>query len=486
MKKITFLFTLIFSTTLTFAQVVLSEDFEGGTVIPTASGWTNDDILGNGDTWAIESSGEAALAGAGNTLVFTAGGAVGNYASFNSDGSSNNGLPEEVALVSPVFSCVGLTQVTLQYNYLFAGNFGGSGFVEVSSNGGLTWTTIDTYTADGYDGGTVTSDVSAQLAGQANSQVRFRWTGDFSVAFYVDNVSVFQCTVNQPNAVTSAISPANGATNVDINYGATTNNIGPFEWNPGAGGDPADSFNISLGTDPAGTNIGTISGFPSGNSINFNWQPNTTYFWFIQAVNCDGATDGTVFSFTTSACTDIAPPSAVTTPVPADGATGVTINADGNALDFSWNSVDPGANFTLNLGTTNPPTQAFDNFANGGTITGLAENTTYFWSVDPINCFGATTGAVWTFTTGLALSVTQEEAVIFRAYPNPTGDILNIKGANEIDNVSVFNLLGQNVKSFGKADIVNSSISLADLSDGLYIVRISVGDKTQTIRVTKK
>jgi len=482
MKKITILIALVFSSSLMFSQIVLNEDFESGATLPT--GWTNDDIAAAGDAWIIETTGEAALAGAGNTLVYTNGGAVGNYASFNSDATSNNNLAEEVALVSPTFDASALTQLTLSYNHLFAGNFGGNAFVEVSTDG-ASWTQVASYSGDGYQGGAISLDVSAELAGKASAQVRFRWTGNFSVAWYVDNVSVFECTVVAPDPV-SAIAPANGAIDVPINYGTTTNNIGPFEWMPAATGDPADSYNVSLGITATGDDIGTIPGFPIGNSINYTWQPNTTYFWFVEAVNCSGVTPSAVFSFTTEACTETAAPAIVTAPTPADAAVDIVIDAnDGNSLVFSWTG-DPDADFTLNLGTADPPTQAFNNFDNGGTISGLVENTTYFWSVDAVNCFGNTTGTVWSFTTGAALSVEENNLNTFIAYPNPTSDILNIKSSVEIDEISVFNLLGQKVAIFEKNEIIDSSINISELKSGLYLVRISAGDNTETIRVTKK
>ncbi|NRD19388.1 T9SS type A sorting domain-containing protein [Winogradskyella eckloniae] len=485
MKKITLLLALVFTSSLMFGQVVLSEDFEAGLTLPT--GWTNNDIAANvnNEIWTFETGGEAALLTAGNTNVYTSGNCDGNYAAFDSDGYGNNSTAEEAALESPVFDCSSLTSVTLGYSHYFAGNYGGIGYVEVTTDG-ITWTTVETYSGDGYDGGTINLDVTTELAGATTAQVRFRWTGDWAVAWYVDNVSVYQCTVASPNAVTAAIEPADAATNVEINYGTTVNNLGPFDWTPSSTGDPADSYNLNLGITAAGGDLGTITGFSSGVSINYDWEPNTTYYWSIDAVNCNGVTAGPIWSFTTEACNETAAPSPATAPSPADAATAVPLEAPDSSYSFSWTAASPDDSFTLNLGTTNPPTQSFENFANGGTITGLAVSTTYYWSVDVVNCFGITTATnVWSFTTDATLGIEDNTLQSFGVYPNPTSGLLNIKSSQDVDNVTVFNLLGQSVATFSKNEITNSSIDMSDLSQGLYLVKITSGDNTQTIRVTK-
>ena len=261
----------------------------------------------------------------------------------------------------------------------------------------------------------------------------------------------------------------------------------PFEWTPAATGDAADSYNISLGTNIAGDDIGQIDGFDIGNSINYSWAPNTTYYWFIEAVNCAGVTASPVWSFTTSACTETAAPAAATTPSPANGASNVAVNVDGNRVFFSWTENATGANYTLNLDTENPPAlNTFNDFENGGAITGLQLNTTYYWSIDAVNCFGTTEGPVWSFTTDASLSTNDVALETFSAYPNPTTGLLNIKSKTDVDNVTVYNLLGQSVASFNKNQIIDSTVNLSELSEGLYLVKITSGDKTQTLRVTKE
>jgi hypothetical protein len=388
MKKITFLLFLIClcSINFSFSQVVLSEDFEGGLSLPT--GWTNTDIPGNGEVWTFDTGGEAPLFTAGNTFLYDPAGMAGNYALFNSDAYGNNGTAEESALESPVFDCGSLTNVTLRYNHFFLSGFGGQGLVEVFD--GSSWQTVIDYSApaipqDDFVFGTVELDVSAELAGVTNAQVRFRWVGDWSYWWAFDNVEVFQCTVGAPAPVVSPM-PMDGATNVAL--------------------------------DNSDTN------FP--NRLFFNWT-----------------------------------------------------NGPG----------DPGTSYTLNLGTQNPPTDnSFSGFPNGDFIFGLAYDTTYFWSVESINCAGTSISAVWSFTTEQdpVLSIGDSAIDTISLYPNPTENIVNIKTNFDLDSVTVFNLLGQSVAVFNKDSLSNKSFDISNLEDGLYMVELTIGDNRETFRITKK
>lgn len=482
MKKITLLLFTIVLSSVSFSQVVLSEDFEAGLSLP--AGWTNNDIAGGGEVWTFSDSVETPSAFTTPNTYMTSAGMIGNYAIFDSDGYGGS-IAENAALESPVFDCSSLTSITLSYDHFFTEGYAGEGHVEVFN--GTTWVEVATYnttTVTDYDLGYIELDVSTELAGVTNAQVRFRWVGDYSWWWAVDNVSVYQCTVTAPNQAT-VVAPLDGAIDVPITYGVD-NSVGPFEWADAATGDPASSYNINLGITAAGNDIGTIAGFASGGTILYDFQPGTTYYWSVDAVNCAGVTAGTVWSFTTTACTETVAPTAATTPVPADASTGVILAGPNGSLTFNWTAANPNDFFTLNIGTANPPTQAFDDFENGGTITGLAVSTTYYWSVDVVNCFGTTTGPVWSFTTDAALSVDDNTLETFKVYPNPTSDVLNIKHTQDIDNITVYNLIGQDMMSFSKNDIIDSAINISDLPKGLYLIKISSGEKSETLKITKK
>lgn len=294
-----------------------------------------------------------------------------------------------------------------------------------------------------------------------------------------DTETTIQCTTctcdftSAPSCVTE-ISPVNNEPSATVGPGGAVT----FTWNE----DPdATSYELLINGFSQGSRASgiTFTGFEYG----------TSYTWSVVPSNCVGTATGCpTWSFTTESCTETSAPAvSASSPVPADAATGVAIQGPDGAYDFNWTGTgNPEDSYTLNIGTTNPPAQPIPGVEPGETITGLAVSTQYFWSIDAVNCFGSTPGPVWSFTTAASLSVDENELAAFSVYPNPTSGLLTIKSPKEIDNVEVFNLLGQNVSSFKGDSISNNSIDLSDLSKGLYLVKISSGDKTQTIRVNKE
>lgn len=73
----------------------------------------------------------------------------------------------------------------------------------------------------------------------------------------------------------------------------------------------------------------------------------------------------------------------------------------------------------------------------------------------------------------------------FKAYPNPVVDVLNLSYTQEISNVAVFNLLGQQVltKTIGATD---ASVDMSSLAGGTYLVKVAVDNQVKTIKVIKK
>ena len=189
------------------------------------------------------------------------------------------------------------------------------------------------------------------------------------------------------------LAPADAATLVDVDQ--------DLSWTNGDSQCPGltATYDVYFGTT-------STPPFDHDNGTSKTWDPGRltsglTYYWRIVAKDANGSMSGTTWSFTTvpQACLNI-PPSPLTSPTPANGATAVSVNQN-----LSWgggNSQCPGSTATYDIyfGTTSPP--PFDH--NNGTSKAwdpgrLGYQTTYYWRIVATNAYGSSTGAEWSFTT---------------------------------------------------------------------------------------
>lgn len=82
------------------------------------------------------------------------------------------------------------------------------------------------------------------------------------------------------------------------------------------------------------------------------------------------------------------------------------------------------------------------------------------------------------------LSVEDNELVQFRVYPNPANDVLYLEASNNIESISLMNLLGQKVLT-GEIDNSSTQISLAGLQAGTYILKTTIDGQVQTQKIIK-
>jgi hypothetical protein len=73
----------------------------------------------------------------------------------------------------------------------------------------------------------------------------------------------------------------------------------------------------------------------------------------------------------------------------------------------------------------------------------------------------------------------------FTFYPNPVNDILSISTASTVDNLKVYNMLGQMVvETAPKAS--NPQVDMKELQSGVYLVTLEVEGSLQSFRVIKQ
>ncbi|MGK0428461.1 MAG: subtilisin-like proprotein convertase family protein [Psychroserpens sp.] len=73
----------------------------------------------------------------------------------------------------------------------------------------------------------------------------------------------------------------------------------------------------------------------------------------------------------------------------------------------------------------------------------------------------------------------------FTYFPNPVKNELTLNAQKDIQNVAVYNMLGQEVIRTAP-NTVNSTVNMNELSQGAYFVKVTIGNVTETIRVIKQ
>ncbi len=86
---------------------------------------------------------------------------------------------------------------------------------------------------------------------------------------------------------------------------------------------------------------------------------------------------------------------------------------------------------------------------------------------------------------GTNLGVSDNTIAGFSYYPNPTNGILNLKSVDNIEHVSMYNLLGQMVID-NRVEATTSQVDISGLSTGTYLMKVTVNGETGTYKVLKQ
>ncbi|MBC8053540.1 MAG: T9SS type A sorting domain-containing protein [Sphingobacteriaceae bacterium] len=123
-------------------------------------------------------------------------------------------------------------------------------------------------------------------------------------------------------------------------------------------------------------------------------EPNKTYYYRIKGFTA--AETSAYATLTTKTTTPPSAPSVPSSPSPANASTGLEV-ANRN---LTWTGSTNTSSYQVYFGTDTANLILKGTVASASyPITGLVENTTYFWRVDAVNNLGTTAGDVWSFKT---------------------------------------------------------------------------------------
>ena len=111
----------------------------------------------------------------------------------------------------------------------------------------------------------------------------------------------------------------------------------------------------------------------------------------------------------------------------------------------------------------------------------VSGQTYYAVTINESGCASTTTAV----TINLYLGINDLDISKLNVYPNPTESVVTISYNETIDRVEVYSLLGQKVID-QKASSDEVQLDLTNLSSGTYMIKISVGNDNQLVKIVKK
>ncbi|RZK11739.1 MAG: T9SS type A sorting domain-containing protein [Flavobacterium sp.] len=89
------------------------------------------------------------------------------------------------------------------------------------------------------------------------------------------------------------------------------------------------------------------------------------------------------------------------------------------------------------------------------------------------------------YFSNVPLGTVDFKATSVKMYPNPVADVFNVSADKTIENITFYNMLGQQVMTMN-ASKNTETIDLSSFQSGVYIAKVSVDGKVTTSRIIKK
>ena len=194
---------------LQYGTPALSENFDnyagaGGTTPPP--GWSIQDNNGSGQVWAFNNP-----EGRGNLT-----GGTGFFAVLNSD-QYGPGASQDSSLITPTLDLSGVANPVIRFHNDYFGFPGQTGAVDVSTDGGTTWTNVWQHTSDSVRCPVLETVQVPQAAGQSSVEFRFHFVSSFGWWWEVDDVTVQNqsCNPTPGGLVVGKVTDANTSTGLN-------------------------------------------------------------------------------------------------------------------------------------------------------------------------------------------------------------------------------------------------------------------------------
>ncbi|MGA9364840.1 MAG: LamG-like jellyroll fold domain-containing protein [Bacteroidota bacterium] len=251
--------------------------------------------------------------------------------------------------------------------------------LQVSANSDFSTTVLN------QSGITSTSYGVAGLANSTTYYWRVNATGPGGTSSWSATWSFTTESPPQPPPIPTLLSPDNGA--YDLSTSLTVS------WNASSG---ATSYQLQVSTNSSfSSTVLNQSGITSTSYTVSGLANNTTYYWRVNATNAVATSNwSSTWSFTTIS----SPPPPPTLSSPSNGATGISTSPT-----LSWNASSGATSYELDV-STNSSFSTFVLIQRGiwltsYTVSGLANNTTYYWRVNATSGGGTSDwSTTWSFT----------------------------------------------------------------------------------------
>ncbi len=225
---------------------LLTQDFSSASGTTPPTGWTNNVLVGS-YTWFFNNPNGRS----------TSSPISGQFGIFDSDYLGSGAGLENAAIESPTINTTGYNVVFVKWDQYFAGVYNSYDSIAVEVYNGSTWNAVFVDKSTAYPGGASSKDIniSAFAANNANVKVRFRYVGDWSWWWIVDNIEVYAVTSPIITAQPAGVSLCAGG---NTSFSVTASNVNAYQWQESTDGGTVWT-NISNGGVYSGATTSTLS-----------------------------------------------------------------------------------------------------------------------------------------------------------------------------------------------------------------------------------